>query len=89
MNAIKAARRIVFADPAAPESRLLSRLALALGAGTPFNVSELYELDLKTFDIAMDMIAEWRLDRFYAAKLKLFDLSLQAGEMAGPSPDLH
>jgi len=89
MNAIKAARRIVFADPTSPEARVLSRLALALGNCTPFNFCELYDLDLKAFDIAMDIIAEWRLDRYYAGKLKLFDLSVQAGEMTGPNPDLH
>lgn len=89
MNAIKAARHRVYKDPDSPASRLLSRLALALANGTPIHIAELYDLDLQAFEIAMGMIGEWRLDRYYAGKLKLFDLSTQAIRMAGPNPDIH
>ena len=29
----------------------------------------------------MDILKEWRLDRYYASKSKLFDLSLQVTEL--------
>jgi hypothetical protein len=31
----------------------------------------------------MDILKEWRLDRYYASKSKLFDLSLQISELPG------
>ncbi|CKV39861.1 Uncharacterised protein [Mycobacterium tuberculosis] len=39
----------------------------------------------------MDILKEWRLDRYYASKSKLFDLSLQVSELekasATPTPE--
>ena len=43
----------------------------------------LYDLDYKSFQLAMDILKEWRLDRYYASKSKLFDLSLQVSELPG------
>jgi len=39
----------------------------------------------------MDILKEWRLDRYYASKSTLFDLSLQVSELekasATPAPE--
>jgi hypothetical protein len=36
----------------------------------------LYELDLEAFELAIELMRDWRLDRYYAARLRLFDTIL-------------
>ncbi|MDM0046257.1 hypothetical protein QTH91_17325 [Variovorax dokdonensis] len=81
MNAIKRARRYIEQYPMEPSAQILSRLVLALETEHGFELSELYELDLAQFDLAIEILKEWRLDRYYAGKAKLFDLSLQLSQM--------
>ena len=54
---------------------------LALESERSFELITLYSLDYKSFELAMDILKEWRLDRYYASKSKLFDLSLQVTEL--------
>ncbi|MEO7243267.1 MAG: hypothetical protein ABIW85_10180 [Variovorax sp.] len=77
MNAIKTARKHIKNDPAGASSRTLAQLVLALESDSPFALAELYKLDLKSFELAIDILHEWRIDRYYAGKAKLFDLSMQ------------
>lgn len=81
MNAIKSARKFISANPEDPSAKILARLVLALEAEHSFELVELYRLDFDRFDLAIDILKEWRLDRYYAGKSKLFDLSLQLNEM--------
>ena len=78
MNAIKLARRQIERDPSRDASRALARLVIALEDGVSFDVACLYKLDYETFQLALAIVEEWRLDRYYASKLKLTDVSLQA-----------
>ena len=82
MNAIKDARRIITADPSSEESKTLARLVLALESEVDFPLTSLYALKLGTFSLAMDILKEWRLDRYYAQKGKLLDVSYQVNVMA-------
>lgn len=82
MNAIKEARRIITADPSAEESRTLARLVLALESEADFPLASLYALNLETFSLAMEILKEWRLDRYYARKGKLLDVSYQVSVLA-------
>ncbi len=81
MNAIKQARRFIEKNPDDMGAAVLANLVLALESERSFELSTLYQLDLKTFDLAMDILKEWRLDRYYAGKGKLLDLSLQVSEL--------
>ncbi len=81
MNAIKSARKFIVANPASESARTLALLVLSLESETQFNVTELYKLDLETFDLAIDILKQWRIDRYYAGKAKLFDLSLQVSTL--------
>lgn len=81
MNAIKRARRYIEQNPQEPSAQILSRLVLALETEHGFELSELYELDFAQFDLAIEILKEWRLDRYYAGKAKLFDISLQLSQM--------
>lgn len=81
MNAIKVARRLIETDPTHASAKILAQLVLALESEASFELVTLYELDYKSFQLAMDILKEWRLDRYYASKSKLYDLSLQVSEL--------
>ena len=82
MNAIKATRRTVMANPTGEDSRILTRFVLALGNETPFASCDLCDLELETFERAPQILVEWRRDKSCASKVKLFDLSVQADALA-------
>jgi hypothetical protein len=83
MHAIKEARKFIEQNPENPSARTLSRLVLALESETDFSISDIYELDFDRFHLALEILDEWRLDRYYAGKARLFDISLQAAELNG------
>lgn len=81
MRALKKARKLIENHPGKPEAEILSRLVVALESETPFPISELYQLDYDDFALALEVLTEWRLDRYYMSKVRLLDLSVQLGEM--------
>ena len=81
MNAINAARRFIETDSSNESAKILARLVLALESERSFELVTLYELDYKSFQLAIDILKEWRLDRYYASKSKLYDISLQVDEL--------
>ena len=85
MKAIKKIRRQIIEHPDARESRTLVRLVLALESEQEFRLQELYDLDHSLFRIALDLLDEWRLDRYYTAKGQLLDIAMAAaGSQSGP-----
>jgi len=85
MIAIKAVRRILEKDPHDPDARILANLVLALESESAFALPQLYEMSLDNFELAIDVLKEWRLDRYYANKLKLFDISNQIQKLQRPA----
>jgi hypothetical protein len=73
MNAIKKVRKYLLANPKSESSRILGDLVAALGEEKPYQLADLYSLDYDTFELAIALLEDWRLDRYYAARLKLFD----------------
>jgi hypothetical protein len=82
MQALKKARKLIEKKPEKPSALVLSQLILALESSSPFNLSELYQMDYDDFLLAMDVIKDWRLDRYYATKAVLLDLSMQIDQQA-------
>ncbi|GAB4087814.1 hypothetical protein [Hydrogenophaga soli] len=78
MLAIKKARKLIAEDPTSAASQTLADLVVALEAQKDFSLHALYELDMKRFELALEILKEWRLDRYYASKLRLLDASAQA-----------
>ena len=62
MRAIKKARRLILNQPQSLVAKTLSSLILSLENETDFAISDLYQLDLKEFDLAINLLEEWRLD---------------------------
>jgi hypothetical protein len=88
MNAIKTARKRLKADPTSDSSKTIASLVLALESESDsiFKVSSLYELDLKDFELAIEILHDWRLERYYAKKSRLYDLSREVHGLEPISP---
>jgi hypothetical protein len=89
MLAIKKARKLIENNPDDTAAKIIAALVLALESETTIPVAPLYSLDDKRFELVLEILNEWRLDRHYASKLRLLDSSavVQAlGEVASNSP---
>lgn len=81
MNAIKEARQIITADPNSEESLISARLVPSMESEVDFPLVDMYTLKLSTFNLSLEILKEWRLDRYYARKGKLLDVSYRAHVM--------
>ncbi len=86
MLAIKKARKLIEANPAEPAAQIIAALVLALESETSISVAQLYKLDDKRFELALEILDEWRLDRHYASKLRLIDSSTLVQEFNAATP---
>lgn len=86
MRALKKARKLIENHPGEPAAEILSRLVVALESETPFQITDLYQLDYDDFALALEVLTEWRLDRYYMSKVRLLDLSVQLSEMHKEMP---
>lgn len=81
MNAIKKARKYMETNPEAPATSTFAALILALESEHNFSLARLYELDYDSFLLALELMKEWRLDRYYARKGQVLDIALQVSEL--------
>jgi hypothetical protein len=81
MRAIKEARLLMEKSPNDESSQILSRLVLALENEVSFAISDIYKLRRNHFDLALNILQEWRLDRYYAGKARLFDSAFHVAEL--------
>ncbi len=86
MLAIKKARKLIEKSPESPTARTLSNLIIALETEQDFSLKTLYQLKLDDFDLAMDVLKEWRLDRYYMSKVRLMDVSLMVEQIHATAP---
>lgn len=78
MRAIKKAKKLIQNDPNSEFSRTLSQLILSLESDVEFQIKDLYSLSLEEFEFAMEIMYEWRIDRHYMGKAKIFDAAMHA-----------
>lgn len=81
MTALKDARRLIEDEPLSEAATTLADLVIALESEASFTLERLYNLKLADFDVATELISEWRLARYYAKKGKLLDLAMQVREL--------
>jgi hypothetical protein len=84
MRAIKKVRQVIEQNPQEQTAQIFSRLILSLVEEVDFAVKDLYLLDSSDFQLAMDILQEWRLDRYYMGKAKTFDTAQQALSLTKP-----
>jgi len=82
MNQIKKARRLIKTNPDSGAAKTLANLVRALESDEKFALADLYDLSYDDFEIAIGILKEWRLERYYSGKAKLHDLSVQMASMA-------
>ena len=76
MNAIRELRKYLLKNPSGESAKTLARLAVALANDREFPLSDLYRLPFEEFELALEVLRDWRLDRYYAARVRLFDVVL-------------
>ena len=77
MHAIKQIRKYLEKNPTSESGRALAAFANALAEEREFPLSDLYRLSYEEFELAIDLLKDWRFDRYYAAETKLFDVELR------------
>jgi hypothetical protein len=75
MRTIKQVAERIARDPFSPANKVLSNLIACLEREQSFGLNDLYTLSENDFDIAMVILSDWRLDRYYWGRAKLFDFS--------------
>ncbi|MBI2728722.1 MAG: hypothetical protein HYX42_20980 [Polaromonas sp.] len=81
MNAIKRARRLIKSDPTSASAITLANLVRALESDEAFALGDLYKLGFDDFNLGLDVLKEWRLDRYYMSKGKLIDIAVQLHQL--------
>ena len=81
MRAIKEARHLIEKSPQEESSKILAQLVLALETEVNFAIADLYKLNRNHFDLALNILQEWRLDRYYAGKARLFDSAVHLTQL--------
>jgi len=76
MNAIRDLRKYLLKNPSSDSAKVLAKLALALANERDFALSDLYRLPFEEFELAIEVMRDWRLDRYYASRIQLFDVVL-------------
>lgn len=72
MKAIKDVKRYLSKHPDTPSARVLARLPEALSREGSLELSDLYALDWESFELAIELLRDWRIDRYYANRTDLF-----------------
>ena len=85
MHAINKVRKLIKADPQSTAAVVLGDLVLALETEASYQLANIYDLSYEDFELALQIIKEWRLDHYYASKGKLIDLAVQADELRNQS----
>jgi hypothetical protein len=86
MRAIKKVRQIIAHEPLNPTAQIFARLISSLVDEVDFSLKDLYELSTSDFELAMNILQEWRLDRYYMGKAKTFDVAMQALQLNQSQP---
>jgi len=82
MRAIKQVKKLIENNPSSKSGQTFSKLVLSLESDVEFLVKDLYLLDTQEFDLAMEVLKDWRIDRFYIGKAKAFDTATHAKNLS-------
>ena len=93
MRTIERARWLLSRDPHGPSVRVLQKLLHALETGGDFNIAELACLPHDRYELALDVLRDWRKDRYHltganlaVARQRGLEPALQNGKAIAPEP---
>jgi len=78
MRAIKQVKKFIENNPTSKAAQTFSKLILSLESEVEFLMKDLYQLNIQEFDLAIEVLKDWRIDRFYLGKAKAFDSATHA-----------
>lgn len=67
-NAVKSIAKYIRNNEDSVDAQTLRDICLALESGEPFDLTRLYDLKSKPFDLAMALLEEWRFDQHVMAR---------------------
>ena len=73
MHAAKKIRLFIEQRENPEQVQVLKDFVVALALGKPFNLKDLYEIDMRYFDAVIELLQDWRFDRHIPARSKLVD----------------
>ncbi len=79
MNAAKRIRHFIESGEDAEQVEVLKALARALEYGDAFDVRTLYEIDMRYFEAALELMRDWRFDHHIQSRSRLIE-TLQGEE---------
>lgn len=62
-NAVKTIAKYIRNNPGSEGEAILRDLCVALESDQAFQIGRIYELDKKAFELAINLLEEWRFDR--------------------------
>lgn len=74
MNTLKKIEKRLLKNPDDTASQVFKELIRALYNKENFDLAALYELDYEDFELSLEVLKDWRLDRFTKTKERLKDL---------------
>jgi hypothetical protein len=78
VKAIHDIRRYLSDHSDSPSAQVLSRLPATLSREETLQLSDLYSLDWETFELAIELLQDWRIDRYYAEQTNLLSVPVNA-----------
>jgi hypothetical protein len=82
VRAIKKVKKFIEKSPNSIEGLTFAKVILALESGEEFPVTDLYKLNADDFELALELMKDWRIDRFYIGKAKAFDTATHAKNLS-------
>jgi len=73
MRAIQKIQKFIELSPESVDAQALAHLILSLQAEADLSSSDLYKLSTEHFDLAMELLRDWRIDRFYKGRARAFN----------------
>jgi hypothetical protein len=67
-NAVRNIARFIKRNPESEEASVLWELCKALESDSAYELSRLFDLGLKPFEMAVSLLDEWRIDRLIAER---------------------
>ena len=77
VKAIQDIRRYLNDHANTPSAELLARLPATLAREETLPLDELYSLDWEAFELAIELLRDWRIDRYYAKQTDLVSVPVK------------
>ncbi|WP_028536895.1 hypothetical protein [Paludibacterium yongneupense] len=87
MNAAKKIRLLIERGEDGEQVQVLRDLVSSLELGKSFNLKDLYDIDMRYFDVAMELLKDWRFDQHIASRSKLLERLLSDTMPEATKPD--